>query len=121
MKQHNICAVPITLDDGKLVGILTRRDIKFLESRDRPIREIIAGNVATAEGAKDLIEAGVDGVKVGVGPGSICTTRVVTGVGVPQISAIMAAVSTAHEADVPVISDGGIRFSGDIAKAIAAG
>ncbi len=83
--------------------------------------DIIAGNIATAEGAKDLIAAGVDAVKVGIGPGSICTTRVVSGVGVPQLTAIMNAVSAAEEADVPVIADGGVRQSGDIAKAIAAG
>jgi IMP dehydrogenase len=80
--------------------------------------QIIAGNVATAQAVRDLVGAGADGVKVGIGPGSICTTRVVTGVGVPQISAIMAAVSAAT---VPIIADGGIRYSGDIAKAIAAG
>jgi IMP dehydrogenase len=83
--------------------------------------EVIAGNVATAEGAKDLIDAGADGVKVGIGPGSICTTRIVSGVGVPQVSAVMAAVSVAERAGVPVIADGGIRHSGDITKAIAAG
>ena len=83
--------------------------------------EVIAGNVATAEGARDLIEAGVDGVKVGIGPGAICTTRIVSGVGVPQISAIMNAISVADQAGVPVIADGGIRHSGDITKAIAAG
>lgn len=83
--------------------------------------QVIAGNVATAEGAKDLIEAGVDGVKVGIGPGAICTTRIVSGVGVPQISAILNALSVAEPAGVPVIADGGIRHSGDITKAIAAG
>jgi IMP dehydrogenase len=83
--------------------------------------QVIAGNVATAEGAKDLIDAGVDAVKVGIGPGAICTTRIVSGVGVPQISAIMNAVSVAEAAGVPVIADGGIRHSGDITKAIAAG
>jgi IMP dehydrogenase len=83
--------------------------------------QVIAGNVATAEGARDLIEAGVDGVKVGIGPGAICTTRIVSGVGVPQVTAIFAAVSVAEAAGVPVIADGGIRHSGDIAKAIAAG
>ena len=83
--------------------------------------QVIAGNIATAEGAKDLIDAGVDGVKVGIGPGAICTTRIVSGVGVPQISAIMNAVSVAASAGVPVIADGGIRHSGDITKAIAAG
>ncbi|MCX8601896.1 MULTISPECIES: IMP dehydrogenase [unclassified Gilliamella] len=86
-----------------------------------PDLQIIGGNVATAEGAKALIEAGVSAVKVGIGPGSICTTRIVTGVGVPQISAIMDAVEMAQKYNIPVIADGGIRFSGDIAKAIAAG
>jgi IMP dehydrogenase len=83
--------------------------------------QVIAGNVATADGAKDLIDAGVDAVKVGIGPGAICTTRIISGVGVPQISAIMDAVSVAEAAGVPVIADGGIRHSGDITKAIAAG
>lgn len=83
--------------------------------------EVIAGNVATAEGAKDLIDAGVDAVKVGIGPGSICTTRIISGVGVPQISAVFMATSVADPAGVPVIADGGIRHSGDITKAIAAG
>jgi IMP dehydrogenase len=83
--------------------------------------EVIAGNVATAEGARDLIEAGVDGVKVGIGPGAICTTRIISGVGVPQITAIMNAVSIAELSGVPVIADGGIRHSGDITKALAAG
>ncbi len=83
--------------------------------------EVIAGNVATAEGAKALVDAGADAIKVGIGPGSICTTRVVTGVGVPQVTAILNAVSVAEAAGVPVIADGGIRLSGDIAKAIAAG
>ncbi len=83
--------------------------------------QVIAGNIATAEGAKDLIDAGVDGVKVGIGPGAICTTRIISGVGVPQVTAIFHAVSVAQAAGVPVIADGGIRHSGDITKAIAAG
>jgi IMP dehydrogenase len=83
--------------------------------------EVIAGNIATAQGAKDLIDAGVDAVKVGIGPGAICTTRIISGVGVPQITAIMNAVSIADISGVPVIADGGIRHSGDITKAIAAG
>jgi len=83
--------------------------------------QILAGNVATGDGARALIDAGADGVKVGIGPGSICTTRVVAGVGVPQFTAIMDAVEAAGAAGVPVIADGGIRFSGDLAKAIAAG
>ena len=83
--------------------------------------QVIAGNIATAEAARALVDAGADAVKVGIGPGSICTTRIVAGVGVPQISAVAAVAQALHDADVPVISDGGIRFSGDIAKAIAAG
>ena len=83
--------------------------------------QVIAGNVATAQGTKDLIEAGADAVKVGIGPGAICTTRVVAGVGVPQITAIMQAVSVARAAGVPIIADGGLRNSGDLVKAIAAG
>jgi len=82
---------------------------------------IMAGNVATADGTRALIDAGADSIKVGIGPGSICTTRVVAGVGVPQLSAIMSAVEAAEAANVPVIADGGIKYSGDMAKAIAAG
>ena len=83
--------------------------------------QVIAGNVATGDGAKSLIDAGADAVKVGIGPGSICTTRIVAGVGVPQLTAIMDAVEAAQKTDTPVIADGGIKFSGDLAKAIAAG
>ncbi|MBI9018989.1 MAG: IMP dehydrogenase [Phycisphaerae bacterium] len=83
--------------------------------------DVIAGNVATYNAAKDLINAGADGIRVGIGPGSICTTRVVSGVGVPQVTAIMECARAGDEADVPVIADGGIRHSGDITKAIAAG
>ncbi|MBX4908070.1 MULTISPECIES: IMP dehydrogenase [Rhizobium] len=82
---------------------------------------IMAGNVATYDGTRALIDAGADAVKVGIGPGSICTTRIVAGVGVPQLAAIMSAVQAAQDQDVPVIADGGIKFSGDLAKAIAAG
>ncbi|MGE0280048.1 MAG: IMP dehydrogenase [Rhizobiaceae bacterium] len=82
---------------------------------------IIAGNVATADGTKALIDAGADGVKVGIGPGSICTTRIVAGVGVPQLSAIMSAVEAAHKRGASIIADGGIKYSGDLAKALAAG
>ncbi len=238
MTLHNISGVPITVDGGKLVGILTRRDLKFLETQDKRIEEvmtrkplitappdttldqaevllnkakveklllvdndyrltglitmrdiersreypdsckdqrgrlrvgaavgvhdydrieqlinggvdvividtahghslnvietireirrrrqidIIAGNIATREAAMDLIEAGADGLRVGIGPGSICTTRVVTGVGVPQVTAVMETSAAAAAAGVPVIADGGIRYSGDITKAIASG
>ncbi len=83
--------------------------------------QVVAGNVATAEGAKALIDVGADGIKVGIGPGSICTTRVVAGVGVPQLTAVLEAASEARKSGVPVIADGGLRTSGDIAKALAAG
>ncbi|HJR54964.1 MAG TPA: IMP dehydrogenase [Rhizomicrobium sp.] len=83
--------------------------------------QVTGGNIATADAAKALIDAGADALKVGIGPGSICTTRIVAGVGVPQLTAIMDAVSVAHAADVPVIADGGIKYSGDLAKALAAG
>ena len=86
-----------------------------------PDSQVIAGNIATAEAARDLISAGADAIKVGIGPGSICTTRVVSGIGVPQITAIMNAYSVAAEAGIPVIADGGIKYSGDLPKAIAAG
>jgi IMP dehydrogenase len=238
MEVHNVSGVPIVESDGRLAGILTRRDLRFLESKDLPISQVmtkenlvtatgmvtleeaekiltakkveklllvdesyclvglitikdidmmnrfpnackdkqgrlrvgaavgvfdyeraesliqsdvdvlivdsahghssnvietvkgiksrweidvIAGNVATAEGCRDLIAAGADAVKVGIGPGSICTTRIVSGVGVPQVTAIYDAVQAAKATNTPVIADGGIRFSGDITKAIAAG
>ena len=94
--------------------------VKYLKNNFKEI-ELIAGNVGTAEGAEDLIKAGVDGVKVGIGPGSICTTRVIAGVGVPQISAIMNCSTISSKTGVPLIADGGIKFSGDITKAIGAG
>jgi IMP dehydrogenase len=83
--------------------------------------QVVAGNVATSDGAKALIDAGADSIKVGIGPGSICTTRIVAGVGVPQLTAIMDAVEAARKSNTPVIADGGIKYSGDLAKAIAAG
>jgi len=86
-----------------------------------PEMQIIAGNVATYEGARDLIALGIDGLKIGIGPGSICTTRVVTGAGVPQITAILEASRAAKDTGVPIIADGGVKYSGDISKAIAAG
>src|SRR5208337_3265599 len=215
MQKFKISGVPITLKDGKLVGILTNRDLRFETRFDIPISkvmtrenlitvpvgttleqaeeilhehrvekllvvddkgrlrvsaaigatgdfleraqelanakvdvlaidsahghsalvleavkkvkaklpevELIAGNVATFDGACDLVRAGVDGVKVGIGPGSICTTRIVTGVGVPQITAIAEAARATRDSGVPVIADGGIKYSGDISKALAAG
>ncbi|GIW93754.1 MAG: inosine-5'-monophosphate dehydrogenase [Pirellulaceae bacterium] len=238
MEVHNVSGVPITEADGRLVGIITRRDLRFLENVDVPVRnvmtrehlvtvcgkvsleeaekiltakkveklllvdesfrltglitikdidmmkrfprackdelgrlrvgaavgvfdwerieqlihkgvdvlvvdsahghsanviqtvreikrqwdiDVIAGNVATEEGCRDLIAAGADAVKVGIGPGSICTTRVISGVGVPQITAIYRAARAAEKAGIPIIADGGIRYSGDITKAIAAG
>ncbi len=86
-----------------------------------PQVQLVAGNVATYEGARDLVELGIDGVKVGIGPGSICTTRVVSGAGVPQVTAIAETVKATRAAGIPLISDGGIKFSGDVTKAIAAG
>ena len=86
-----------------------------------PQIDVVVGNIATAEAAEFLIKAGADGIKVGIGPGSICTTRIVAGVGVPQLSAIFNAAQVAHKYDVPVIADGGLRYSGDVVKAIAAG
>ncbi len=238
MDQHNVSGIPITQSDGKLAGILTRRDLRFLESRSQPVSEVmtrenlvttkgtltleeaekiltakkveklllvdesykltglitikdidmlkrfphackdrqgrlrvgaavgvmdferaesllgkevdvlvvdsahghsknvintvkeikkqwdidvIAGNIATSDGCRDLISAGADAIKVGIGPGSICTTRVISGVGMPQVTAIMQAARVANQSGIPLIADGGIRFSGDITKAIAAG
>ncbi len=103
---------------GHSQGVIdTVREIK----KRFPKQDIIAGNIATAEAAKALVEAGADAVKVGIGPGSICTTRVVAGVGVPQLSAVLDVVDYCSQHNIPVISDGGIKFSGDLAKAIAAG
>jgi IMP dehydrogenase len=103
---------------GHAQGVLDR--VKRVKKR-HPKVQVIGGNVATAEGAKALVDHGADGVKVGIGPGSICTTRIVAGVGVPQITAIHAVADALAKADVPLIADGGIRYSGDIAKALGAG
>jgi IMP dehydrogenase len=103
---------------GHSAGVLTAVErVKKLSN----YAQVIGGNIATAEGAKALIDAGADGVKIGIGPGSICTTRIVAGVGVPQLTAIMEASEICHAAGVPAIADGGIKQSGDLAKAIAAG
>jgi IMP dehydrogenase len=103
---------------GHSKGVLSY--IKQIKTK-YPDVQVIGGNIATEAAAKDLIKAGVDGIKVGIGPGSICTTRIVTGIGVPQITAIANVCKEATKAKIPVIADGGIRFSGDIAKALAAG
>ena len=114
----NVDVLVVDSAHGHSKGIIER--VKKVK-KDYPNIQVIAGNVATGNGAIELVKAGVDAVKVGIGPGSICTTRIVTGVGVPQVSAISNVVNALKDKDVPVIADGGIRFSGDIAKAIAAG
>jgi IMP dehydrogenase len=112
--------------DAVVVDTAHGHSSRVLESVTRIKRlsnavQVVAGNIATAEGAKALIDAGADAIKVGIGPGSICTTRVVAGVGVPQLTAVLDAVEVARKSDTPVIADGGIKFSGDLAKALAAG
>jgi IMP dehydrogenase len=103
---------------GHSAGVM--ETVKSLRAA-HPDVDLVAGNVATAEATADLIKLGVDGVKVGIGPGSICTTRVVTGVGVPQVTAVASCAMAAKSAGVPIIADGGIKYSGDITKALAAG
>lgn len=110
----------IVIDSGHGHSANIFNTLKMIKA-EYPDLQVIAGNVATGAATKDLIEAGADAVKVGIGPGSICTTRVVAGIGVPQVSAIMDCYEVAKEYGVPVIADGGIKFSGDIVKAIAAG
>lgn len=112
-------AVIVDTAHGHSKGVI--RQISDLKKQHGENIQIIGGNIATAEATKALIDAGADAVKVGIGPGSICTTRMVAGVGVPQLSAIMACAKMAADAGVPIIGDGGIKFSGDFAKAIAAG
>ena len=177
MQKHKIEKLPIVDDNGKLMGLITIKDIEKKEKHPNANKDehgrlrvaaaigvgqldratalveagvdvivldsahghsqgildtvklikkeldvdVIAGNIATAAAAQDLIDAGADGVKVGIGPGSICTTRIVAGVGVPQISAIDEVAEVANKAGVPVIADGGIKYSGDVAKALAVG
>jgi IMP dehydrogenase len=177
LQKHKIEKLPIVDDEGKLIGLITIKDIEKKEQypnankdefgrlrvaaaigvgqldRAKALAEagvdvlvldsahghsqgiidtvklikkeldvdVIAGNIATGAAAQDLIDAGADGVKVGIGPGSICTTRIVAGVGVPQISAIDEVAQVAHKLGVPVIADGGIKYSGDVAKALAVG
>src|SRR5919199_1748034 len=172
MRHYRISGVPIVDDRGRLVGILTNRDLLFERDTDRPCgtvmtreglvtapvgttlvdagvdvlvldtahghsrdvvrtaarlkerfpaSDLIAGNVVTREGTRALIEAGVDAVKVGVGAGGICTTRVVTGVGMPQVTAIAECAAAAADYNVPIIADGGVKYSGDVVKALAVG
>lgn len=114
----NVDVIVIDTAHGHSKGVLeSTRNFK----KKYPNIDVIAGNIATAEAAKDLIDAGADGLKVGIGPGSICTTRVVTGVGVPQIFAISEVTKIASKSNIPVIADGGIKYSGDVSKAIASG
>ncbi|MEE8534955.1 MAG: IMP dehydrogenase, partial [Kiloniellales bacterium] len=116
--QAEVDVIVVDTAHGHSRGVLDAvRELKRLSNEV----QIIAGNVATAEGAQALIEAGADAIKVGIGPGSICTTRMVAGVGVPQFTAVLDAVEVCRKTTIPVIADGGIRYSGDMAKAIAAG
>lgn len=116
--EAGVDVVVVDTAHGHSRGVIER--VSWLKQR-YPDLNVIGGNVATYDGAKALIDAGADAIKVGIGPGSICTTRIVSGIGVPQITAIAEANRAAEGEDIPIIADGGIRFSGDIAKAIAAG
>jgi len=118
LNEKHVDVIVVDTAHGHSKGVL---DMVRTIKKAYPDLDVIGGNVATAQGAKALAEAGADGVKVGVGPGSICTTRIVAGVGVPQLSAIMDAKSGVADHDIPVIGDGGVRFTGDIVKALAAG
>lgn len=116
--EANADVIVVDTAHGHSQGVLDR--VRAIKS-DYPNVQVIGGNIATAEAAKDLVKAGADAVKVGIGPGSICTTRIVAGVGVPQVTAINKVAATLKSSGIPMISDGGIRYSGDLAKAIAAG
>lgn len=118
LKKAGVDVIVVDTAHGHSLGV-----IKMVESikKKYPELELIAGNVATGEATEELIKAGADAIKVGIGPGSICTTRVVAGIGVPQITAILECSAVARKYDIPIIADGGIKYSGDIAKAIAAG
>ncbi|MDP2637906.1 MAG: IMP dehydrogenase [Candidatus Levybacteria bacterium] len=116
--EANVDVVVIDSAHGFTKTIISA--IKFIKKK-YPKLEVIAGNIATAEGARALIAAGVDGLRVGMGPGAICTTRIISGMGMPQITAIMETAKIARKAKVPVIADGGIKYSGDMVKALAAG
>ncbi|MCQ2166377.1 MAG: IMP dehydrogenase [Bacteroidales bacterium] len=116
--EEGVDAVVLDSAHGHSKGVLDKlKEIK----KAYPTLDVVVGNIATAEAAKDLLEAGADGIKVGIGPGSICTTRIVAGVGVPQLSAICDVASTLKGSGVPMIADGGLRYSGDVVKALAAG
>jgi IMP dehydrogenase len=119
LREAGVDLVVVDTAHGHSRGVIAT--VERIKSQWGEQQQVIAGNIATAEAALALVTAGADGVKVGIGPGSICTTRIVAGVGVPQISAVANVAEALHDTDVPVISDGGIRFSGDIAKAIVAG
>ncbi|MCF8059388.1 MAG: IMP dehydrogenase [Bacteriovoracaceae bacterium] len=116
--EAGVDAIIVDTAHGHSLGVINM--VKTLRTR-YPQLDIVAGNVATSEACRDLIKAGVDGIKVGIGPGSICTTRVVAGIGVPQLSAILDCAPVCKEAGIPFIADGGIKYSGDVVKALAAG
>jgi IMP dehydrogenase len=116
--EAGVDAIIVDTAHGHSLGVINM--VKTLRSRYSNV-DIVAGNVATSEACRDLIKAGVDGIKVGIGPGSICTTRVVAGIGVPQLSAILDCAPICKEAGIPFIADGGIKYSGDMVKALAAG
>ncbi|MXW73885.1 MAG: IMP dehydrogenase, partial [Chromatiales bacterium] len=118
LSEAGVDVLVVDTAHGHSRGVIER--VEWLRA-NYPDMRLIAGNVISGEGAEALIKAGVDGVKAGVGPGSICTTRIVAGVGVPQITAVAEVSAAAARHDVPVIADGGVRYSGDIAKALAAG
>jgi IMP dehydrogenase len=116
--EAGVDVIVVDTAHGHSQGVLNR--VQWIKRR-YPKTQVIGGNIATANGAKSLVDCGADAVKVGIGPGSICTTRIVAGIGVPQITAVANVAKALARADVPVIADGGVRYSGDIAKAIAAG
>jgi IMP dehydrogenase len=118
LKESGVDLICVDTAHGHSEGVL--KTVSKIKQK-YPKMQVLAGNVATAEAALDLVEAGADGVKVGIGAGAICTTRVIAGIGVPQISAILNCAAVLEDKDIPIVADGGIRYSGDIAKAIAAG
>ncbi len=118
LTESNVDVIVVDTAHGHSEGVLSR--VRWIK-KNFPDVQVVGGNITTAEGAVALADAGADGVKVGVGPGSICTTRIVAGVGVPQISAVMDVADALREREIPLIADGGVRYSGDLAKAVAAG